>query len=470
MMKKEKRQLKAILRDRNMIALFLSLSCLATTHLALAGVDPSVIYTSVPAYDTIGLLRGQVTAVDTTMFRIVTYIRVGDVDWYIKPTEEAPTVPILGDGSFEVDINTGDNDRFATEICSFVIPAGLEPPPANPSNVLPEIPEAVASITVHRDASTRTLFFGGREWKVKRGDVPIGPGPNYFSDRVEDVWVDGEGIHLTITFFNGEWRCTEVILNQSLGYGTYNIVTKGRLDQLEPAAIFGIFTWDSNAPAELNNREIDIVEHAKWGDAGNQHTSQFAVQPCDMCPGCGQCDRFSVSLTNENSYITHLLTWQPGNLVFKAFLGRHVSATPPMNTLIHEWSIAGPAVRVPGTENIRFNFHLFEGMDPGSISVDQITVTDFSFSPVWVDFGSGGEEHGTEFKPFNTFLEGADAVLSGGRVKIKGDTGSPTSDELLTLTKPMTIEAVNGSVQIGQTGSRAANASDGGFVSRPIRD
>lgn len=65
---------------------------------------------------------------------------------------------------------------------------------------------------------------------------------------------------------------------------------------------------------------------------------------------------------------------------------------------------------------------------------------------VWVDFSHVGEEDGSPARPFNTLDEGADAAPSGSRVLIR--PGS--SNETLTISKALTLEAYGGTVTIGQ--------------------
>lgn len=36
----------------------------------------------------------------------------------------------------------------------------------------------------------KILLFSGYEWLVKSSVITVGPGPNYFSDSDENVWVD----------------------------------------------------------------------------------------------------------------------------------------------------------------------------------------------------------------------------------------------------------------------------------------
>src|SRR5688572_27783321 len=70
-------------------------------------------------------------------------------------------------------------------------------------------------------AAAVSLDFAGRTWNIKQSTSPVGPGPNRFSANPNDVWVDAAGLHLTIHKYSNVWYSTEVILNESLGYGTY---------------------------------------------------------------------------------------------------------------------------------------------------------------------------------------------------------------------------------------------------------
>ena len=66
-------------------------------------------------------------------------------------------------------------------------------------------------------------------------------------------------------------------------------------------------------------------------------------------------------------------------------------------------------------------------------------------SEVWVDFAHLGDELGTEGKPFNTLVEGVNAVDVGGAIYVKAGDG----DETMTVNKDVTIHAVGGSMSSG---------------------
>jgi len=67
----------------------------------------------------------------------------------------------------------------------------------------------------------------------------------------------------------------------------------------------------------------------------------------------------------------------------------------------------------------------------------------------------------------DTLAEGLAHTLPSGTVKIKGYTGDSVSDETMTIDQDVTVEAVNGTVRIGDAGGRRAeNGRQSGFISR----
>src|SRR3989442_12920365 len=138
----------------------------------------------------------------------------------------------------------------------------------------------LALLTVAAEAQyPRLIDFSGYTWSVKTSTGKVGPGPNYFSDSTSSVWVDAQGrLHMKILKNKGRWYCSEVILQESLGYGTYRFYLDSAVDGLDPSVVLGLFTWN-DAP-DYNHREIDI-EFSRWGSVNNQN-AQYVVQPYNL--------------------------------------------------------------------------------------------------------------------------------------------------------------------------------------------
>ncbi|MBW1938760.1 MAG: hypothetical protein JRI67_08375 [Deltaproteobacteria bacterium] len=314
--------------------------------ISVVHVSSIFAFTHIPAYGNFQDLEGMVSGISPDDYGVLTYIMVEDV-WWSKPFYNAPVTFIQADGTWTCDITTGGHDEYATEILSFLIPVDSVPVICGPCYEKPDIVGAVASAHYDRTPPPRTISFSGYDWEVKRRDFPAGPGPNFFSDATEAVWVDGEGLHLTINREGDRWYCTEVINKQSMGYGTYIFVTAGRVDLLDPNVVLGLFTWDTEAYEE-NYREIDI-EFASWGDLFMETNAQFVVQPCSNCPGCSSCSRFKAELNDQAISLTNYIVWSPGSVEFRTYRGRYVENTPPASALVHEWTCSGDGM-IWGTE------------------------------------------------------------------------------------------------------------------------
>lgn len=213
----------------------------------------------------------------------------------------------------------------------------------------------------------RTISFANRSWTVKAsGGALWGPGPNVFSDAPGNVWVDAEGkLHLAITNEGGVWKSAEVILQNSLGYGTYRFTIESPLDALDANVVLGLFTWNDN-PA-YNHREIDI-EFARWGDAADFTNAQYVVQPYT---GSANLLRW----TQQAGYApsSHSFRWTSRSVAFQssAFGITH-----------RQWSYTRRAgIPKPGGEQARINLWLFRGAPPANGQTAEVVISGFEFLP-----------------------------------------------------------------------------------------
>jgi hypothetical protein len=238
--------------------------------------------------------------------------------------------------------------------------------------MLPSPEPTATPIPTTPSLENRSLSFAGYNWTVKSSEGRVGPGPNFFSDRKEDVFVDEEGrLHLRIMNRDGQWYVTEVVNTENLGYGLYTFRLVTPVDQLDPNIVLGLFTWDDNAPEE-NYREIDI-EFSRWGQPENDN-GQYVVQPYYKT---ANIHRFNVVLGNQTS--THSFLWQPDGIFFQSSYGYQTATPFPAD--IQSWSYEGSDNPSPGGENIRFNFWLRNGEAPLDGQDSEVIISSFSFTP-----------------------------------------------------------------------------------------
>jgi hypothetical protein len=220
----------------------------------------------------------------------------------------------------------------------------------------------VSSAGASPGVGLRTLQFSGYTWQVKASSGPVGPGPNYFSDSDENVWVDSLGrLHLKLTYANGRWYAAEVINTQSLGLGRYTFDLDSPVDMLDPNVVLGLFTW-SDDPA-FNNRELDI-EFSRWGDAADLSNGRYVVQPYDRS---GNIQRI-VQRPAPSS--VQSFDWQASNVTFAS------STAAPSS-----WTYTGPDVPQPASAHVRLNLWLDHGAPPLNGNTVEVVVRRFTFEP-----------------------------------------------------------------------------------------
>jgi hypothetical protein len=333
---------------------------------------PAIEFTYVPPYGSFENLQGRVACVEPASYKVAVYIYVSG--WWTKPYWAWPLTTIRGDGTWTTDITTGGTDQLATKIAAFLVPNGYNPPLMSGGQTLPAelFDNAVAYVMVDRKPVFRTIEFSGHTWKVKASETRAGPGPNYFSDREEDVLVDEKGqLHLRIVFRNGRWYCTEVFTAEPLGYGIYTFSLASRVDQLDKNAVLGLFTWDDTAP-EYNYREIDI-EFSRWGEEEGDN-SRFVVQPWHHA---GNRHQFNIEL--RGSYSTHSFDWSADSIQFSSFQGH--DSPPAPGDKIESWLYTGADIPPEGKGNARINLWLLNGSPPSDGQEVEVIIEAFEFVP-----------------------------------------------------------------------------------------
>jgi hypothetical protein len=217
-------------------------------------------------------------------------------------------------------------------------------------------------------ADTRTIDFAGYKWDIKSGYG--GPGPNYWSDSEDNVWVDSEGrLHLKITNRSGSWYCSEVCTQHFTQYGKHRFYVIHRLDELDKNVVLGLFLYKDD------ETEIDI-EFARWGVENPGYNAQYVVQPWYKK---GNMERFLMQL--GGTYTTHYLDWQSSEIEFKSIHG-HSEEPPDDNYLIHEWAYTGDDIPAE-EEDLRAHINIWlQGGNPPSDGQEvEIIIKDADLPP-----------------------------------------------------------------------------------------
>ena len=220
------------------------------------------------------------------------------------------------------------------------------------------------------------LSFGGYNWRVK-GPGVYGPGNNYFCDSSTCAWVDAEDqLHLTLKNQGSYWSSTEVTCEDPLGYGDYILTTIGRLDQIDPQAVLGIFLWEYGTCWDYGYlwwnafNEIDI-EYSRWGNAGSD-IAQFVAQPYDYP---NNISRFDANFGDEE-VVSHAMRWLPDRVEYRVWRGGPTDESD--QNMVHSWTYTGP--HIPRPEQPRMHLNLWK-LEATPATNQEVVFTDFNFIP-----------------------------------------------------------------------------------------
>lgn len=184
-----------------------------------------------------------------------------------------------------------------------------------------------ATLASSQSQAREQVHFAGQNWRIKQGDYPRGPGGNYFSGRPENLWVDEQGhLHLRMALVDSIWRAVELISEENVGYGRYQITVEGQLSQLDPRVVFGLFTWDDHNFRSQANSEIDF-EFSRWGHPLSESLLHFAAHPLAHTRLYLE-RRHSPSLppATWDGVSTLVLYWAPTFILWETYRGEEVKA------------------------------------------------------------------------------------------------------------------------------------------------
>jgi hypothetical protein len=132
-------------------------------------------------------------------------------------------------------------------------------------------------------------------------------------------------------------------------------------DQLEPAAVFAIFTYDY-ASGTLNNREMNI-EVSRWGDPGRKN-AQYVLQPYYVATNV---HRFNA----PSGTLTYSFRWEQERATFRTFRG---------STKIAEHAFTA-GVPSPGIESVRIALFIYRRAPVGLQQPMEVVIERFTYLP-----------------------------------------------------------------------------------------
>jgi hypothetical protein len=355
-------------RKSSIWRLYLALLCAALMsgcHGPKVASGPAIAFTKVPP-----AAQGGRERVDTISGRvsgarpgqgIVIYARSGP--WWVQPWPDKSFIPIQADSTWSTPTHLG------FEYAALLVDPGYHPPPT--LDITPAAGGAVAAVETAKGtgtiqkAPTKPLKFSGYDWAVRTIASDRGGLNSLYSG--DNAWTEpGGALHLRIRKDGERWSCAEVVLTQSLGYGTY-IWTLRDATHLEPAAVLSFNTFDDWG-GEQHFRELD-VELSRWGDAANQYNAQYAIQPFYIP---GNLARFSVP-TGTLTYVMH---WEPGRASFKTVRGSSISGAPVVSE--HVFTSQVPT---PGQEHAQMLFYVVGSANSPMRSGNEVIVEKFQYLP-----------------------------------------------------------------------------------------
>jgi hypothetical protein len=348
-----------------------SIVLLAIVSIALGGgcsrnvtVTPSVQLTRVPTGDPGGPLQmdyieGRASEAGPGQ-KIVLYARSGV--WWIQPFKAHPFSNILPDSSWK------NSTHLGTEYAALLVEPGYHP--ASKIDALPSVGNGVVAVVrakgpTAKPFTPKLLHFSGYDWTVRTAGSDRGGEPNFYDP--ENAWVDEKGyLHLRMDLRNGRWSCVEVVLNRSLGYGSYRFVIQDS-SHLGSSPVVGMYTLDDAAPDDTRN-ELDI-ELSRWATP-NRLNAQYVVQPYYVPENVA---RFTVPAGE----VTHIFRWEPGIASFRSIRG---SANTPEAKSISE-HVFNSGVPTPAAEKVHIDLYEFHHSRSTLQRPAEVVIEKFEYLP-----------------------------------------------------------------------------------------
>jgi len=361
------RRLSGLFTTAQGALLFAGFLLLGACHSQSPSSTPAIIFDKIPSADIGGpdkvdTIEGHTSGVQAGQ-QIVLYAKSREL-WWVQPFYDRVYTKIQADSRWKSETHLG------TEYAALLVNQGYKPPRTTES--LPTPGPGIAAVAVVKGQGkmpdpvpVTTLHFSGYDWTVRNGGTYRGG--SYVPFVQENAWTDNKGaLHLRMSRDNNEWRCAEVKLSRSLGYGTYRFTVRD-ISHMEPNAVLTLLTWDG-VLTEDNRRELDI-EISQWGFPENDN-AQYVVQPYYIPLNI-------VRFRAPTGVLTQSIQWKPGQATFTTATGAGDSAK---QHIIHE-HLFNAGVPAAGGDTVRINLYAFlKGQTPLKNEIEVI-IDKFEYLP-----------------------------------------------------------------------------------------
>jgi hypothetical protein len=332
--------------------------CLMSCRATHADGAPNIVFTRIPSASSgsperLEPVEGRVKGAAPGQ-KIVLFALSGV--WWVQPAVEHPFTEIQNDYTWKSAIHPG------IKYAALLVDPNYRPPLTASS--LPERGGAVRAVTIvpgsAPGSTVKSISFSGYQWEARQNasdpdGSPYDPG---------NAFTDNRGfLHLRVRKQEEHWVSAEVKLSRSLGYGSYRFVVRD-ISQLEPAAVFAIFTWDDLGPA----REMDI-EISRWGEP-EEKNAQFVIQPYVVPAN-------TIRFDGPAGPLTYLMNWLPGLAAFQTMLGR--GGDKAANVVAEHVFTSG--IPNAGNERIHLNLWVYANKRHPLQHEFEVVVEKFEFLP-----------------------------------------------------------------------------------------
>lgn len=293
--------------------------------------------------------------------RVVLYALSGV--WWVQPLEDQPFTSIQPDSTWKNSTHPG------SAYAALLVDARYRPPAT--VNALPEKGGLVLAKAVMQGAPSNAVStaiqFSGYQWEIR--ETVSDDNGTVNTDPPANAWVDRSGfLHLRVSKRANHWVNVTATLSRSLGYGSYKFVVHD-VSQLEPAAVFALYTWDELGPP----REMDI-EISRWGEPQDKN-AQFVIQPYVVPAN-------TVRFDAPAGPLTYWMDWLPGRVAFKTTLGSasNGSASGGNSAIVAE-HVFTSGVPSAGNEKIHMNLYVYGNQRHPLQNEFEVVIEKFEFLP-----------------------------------------------------------------------------------------